>query len=84
MPTQGSGSDEPDEGRDILVYYTQIRHAATGEKRDTWMVFLGLEKHTECATLDAATELARTLARTHGRWAWLHDATGYPLKPIAL
>ena len=84
MLKQSSGSDEPDESRDVLVHYTQIRHAATSEKRDTWMVFLGLEKHVECATLKAATELARTLAKKHGRRAWLHDATGYPLKPIAL
>ncbi len=84
MPTQCSRSEEPDERRDVLVHYTQIRNAATGEKRDTWMVFLGLEKHAECATVKAATELARTLARKHGRRAWLHDATGYPLKPIDL
>ncbi len=82
MPTQGARSEDPDERRDVLVHYTQIRHAATGEKRATWVVFLGLEKHTECATLDAATALARKLARQHGRRAWLHDATGYPLKPI--
>ncbi len=82
MPPQGARSEDPDERRDVLVHYTQIRHAATGEKRATWVVFLGLEKHTECATLDAATALARTLARQHGRRAWLHDATGYPLKPI--
>ncbi len=66
------------------MHYTRIRHPATGEKRDTWVVFLGLEKPTECATLQAATELAQTLARKHGRRAWLHDATGYPLKPIVL
>lgn len=83
MPTQSSRSEDPDERRDVLVHYTQIRHAAAGEKRATWVVFLGLEKHTECATLDAATELARKLAKQHGRRAWLHDATGYPLKPIA-
>jgi hypothetical protein len=59
-------------------------NAATREKRDTWVVFLGLEQHTECATLQAATALARTLARQHGRQAWLHDRIGYPLKPIAL
>ncbi len=83
MPTQGARSEDPDERRDVLVHYTQIRTAATGEKRATWVVFLGLQKHTACATLDAATALARTLARQHGRRAWLHDATGYPLKPIA-
>jgi hypothetical protein len=82
MPTQNSRSEDPDERRDVLVHYTQIRNAATGEKRATWIVFLGLEKHSECATLDAATKLARTLAKQHGRRAWLHDATGYPLKPI--
>ncbi len=82
MPTPSARSEEPD-ARDVLVHYTHSRYAATGEKRATWVVFLGLEKHTECATLDAATALARTLARQHGRRAWLHDATGYPLKPIA-
>ncbi|HXZ44202.1 MAG TPA: hypothetical protein VEH53_05180 [archaeon] len=66
------------------MYYTQSRHAGTGEKRNTWAVFLGLEKHTECATLQAATEVARTLTKKHRRGAWLHDATGYPLKPIVL
>ncbi len=83
MPTQSSQSEDPDERRDVLVHYTQIRNAATREKQPTWMVFLGVEKHVECATLDAAEAVARKLARQHGRRAWLHDATGYPLKPIA-
>jgi hypothetical protein len=83
MPPQSARSDEPDEAHDVLVHYTQRRDAATGEKRDTWLVFRGLEEPTECATLDAATELARKLAKQHSRRAWLHDATGYPLKPIA-
>ncbi len=50
MPPQSARSEDPDERRDVLVHYTQIRHAATGEKRHTRIVFLGLEKHTECAT----------------------------------
>jgi hypothetical protein len=83
MPTQSAPREEPD-ARDVLVHYTHSRYAATGEKRDTWVMFLGLEEHTECATLQAATALARTLARQHGRPAWLHDTIGYPLKPIAL
>ncbi len=83
MPMPSARSEEPDERRDVLVHYTQIRTAATREKQPTWVVFLGVEKHVECATLDAATTLARKLARQHGRRAWLHDATGYPLKPIA-
>ncbi len=66
------------------MHYTQSRHAGTGEKRDTCVVFLGLEKHTECTTLQAATEIARMLAKKHRRRVWLHDATGYPLKPIVL
>ncbi len=84
MPTPSAQSEEPNERRDVLVHYTQSRHAATSEKRDTWIVFLGLEKHVECATLDAAEAVARKLARQHGCRAWLHDATGYPLQPIAL
>ena len=84
MPTPSARREEPNERRDVLVHYTQSRHAVTDEKRDTWLVFLGLEKHTECATFKAATELARTLAKKHRRRAWLHDATGYPLKPIDL
>ncbi len=43
MPTQGARSEDPDERRDVLVHYTQIRTAATGEKRATWVVFLGLQ-----------------------------------------
>ncbi len=62
--------------RDVLVHYTQSRHAATGETRDILVVFLGLEQHTECTTLKAATALARTLARQHRRRVWLHDSTG--------
>ena len=58
MPTPSARSEEPNERRDVLVHYTRSRHAATGGKRATWVVFLGLEKHTECATLQAATELA--------------------------
>jgi hypothetical protein len=50
MPAQSARSEVPNERRDVLAHYTQIRHAATGEKRDTWLVFLGLEKHAECAT----------------------------------
>jgi hypothetical protein len=84
MPTQSSRVYEPDERRDVLVHYTRLRDAATGEKRDVWIVILGVEQHAEFATFKAATALARTLAKKHGRRAWLHDATGDPLKPIAL
>ncbi|HXZ44645.1 MAG TPA: hypothetical protein VEH53_07425 [archaeon] len=50
MPRQSTRPEEPDERHEVLVHYMQIRDAATREKRDTWIVFLGLEKHTECAT----------------------------------
>jgi len=55
---------------------------ASSEKRDAWMVWLGPEEQTECTTVEEATNLARKLTRQHRRRAWLHDAGGYPLKPI--
>lgn len=84
MPSHSPRREKPDEDRDVIVNYTQVHVAETGEKRDTWGVWLGQEKQTEWTTVEEATEFARKLARKHGRRAWLHDASGYPLKPIAL
>jgi len=81
-PSHRSRVKKPDEDRDVIVHYVQIHNAATGEKRDTWGVFLGLEKQAEFITFKDATAYARQLARKHRRRAWLHDASGYPLKPI--
>jgi len=84
MPSHSSPVEKPDEDRDVIVHYVQVHNAATGEKRDTWGVFLGLAKQAEFTTVEDATEYAPNLARKHGRLAWLHDSTGYPLKPINL
>jgi len=84
MLSNSSGREPPDEQRDVIVHFIQVRDAATGEKRDTWTVWLALEKQTDCTTVGEAIVLARQLGRKHGRQAWLHDATGYPLKPIRL
>lgn len=84
MTPGGSHREEPDESRDVIVHYIEIHYVPGGEKRDTWMVFLGLEKQADCNTLEEAITLARQLAKRHVRRAWLHDTTGYPLKPIDL
>ena len=82
MVSHSSRQEEPDEGRDVVVHYLEVLDVSSREKRHTWTVWLGTEKQTECSTREEATGLARELARKHGRRAWLHDANGYPLKPI--
>ena len=84
MPSPKSRREGPDEKRDVIVHYVQIHYVPDGEVRDTWTVFLGLEKQADCNTLEEATTVARDLAKRHGRRAWLNDASGYPLKPIDL
>lgn len=84
MVSRSSRREKPDEHRDVIVHPMQVLDPTTGGKRNTWMVWLGPEKQTECTTVEEATELARRLARKHSRRAWLHDATGYPLRPIEL
>ena len=84
MPSGNSRREEPDEKRDVIVHYFQIRDTSGRKKGDTWKVFLGLEKEADCNTFEEATTFARQLAKRHGRRAWLHDITGYPLKPIDL
>lgn len=81
-PSHRSRVKKPDEDRDVIVHYIQIRNAETGDTRDTWRVHLGLNKQAEFTTLKDATTYARQLARKHRRRAWLHDESGYPLKPI--
>ena len=84
MVPHSSRGQTPDETRDVIVHYIQIIDASTGEKRDTWTVWLGLDKKADCTTLEEATRLARQLAQRHGCPAWLRDKTGYPLKPIEI
>ena len=84
MSPQSSAGERPDEKRDVIVHYIQIIDASTGQKRDTWTVWLGLEKQTDCTTLEEATSLALQLAQQHGRPAWLLDETGYPLKSVVI
>jgi len=84
MPSQRSRVKKADEDRDVIVHYIQIHEVPTGQKRDTWSVFLGLAKQAEFTTVKDATDFARQLARRHGRRAWMHDATGYPLKRIKI
>ncbi len=82
MSTSSLRREGPDENRDIIVHYILVHEVPGGLKRDTWTVWLGKDKQVECASLEEATERARRLAREHGRRAWLHDTTGYPLKRI--
>ncbi len=82
MPSRSSRVENPDEDRDVIVNYIQVQYVPTGEKRDTWSVYLGPEKQAEFTTVEDATAFARQLARKHRRRAWLHDTSGYPLKPI--
>ena len=84
MPPQSSRAEKPDETRDVIVHYIQIIDASTGEKRDTWTVWLGLDKQADCTTLEEAAHLALQLAKTHDRPAWLLDESGYPLKSVVV
>jgi len=81
-PSHRSRVKKPDEDCDVIVNYIQVQYVPTGEKRDTWSVYLGPEKQAEFATFKDAKDFARQLARKHRRRAWLHDTSGYPLKPI--
>jgi hypothetical protein len=82
MPSRKSLREEPDENHDVIVHYFQIVDTSGREVRKTWKVFLGVETQAECNTLEEAITFARQLAKKHGRRAWLHDTTGYPLKLI--
>ena len=62
-----------DEDYDVILY--QCRH--------TWTVWRAGELLGERDSLQAGLELARVVAAAHRKPAWLLDATGYPLKPIA-
>ena len=84
MSSHSSRGEKPDESRDVIVHYIQIIDASTGEKRDTWTVWLGQDKRAECATLEEARHLALQLAHRHQRPAWLLDESGYPLKSVVV
>ena len=84
MRSRSSRREEPDEKHDVIVKYFQILDTSGHEVRKTWKVFLGVETQADCNTLEEAIAFARQLAQRHGRRAWLHDTTGYPLKPIDL
>lgn len=84
MAPQRLRGEKPDEKRDIIVHYIQIIDAPTGEKRDTWTVWLGLDKQADCTTLEEAAHLGLQLAKTHDRPAWLLDESGYPLKSVVV
>ena len=68
---------QPDEDHDVIV-----RQVLGRDGRDLWTIRLGDEKLGERLTLESAIERARLIALMHSRPAWLHDETGYPLKPI--
>ena len=68
----------PEEKSDVVCQ--QCRHQ---DGRDTWTIWLAGDKQADRDTLADAIEVARHVAVTHGRPAWLLDETGYPLKPIA-
>lgn len=82
MTPCSSRREEPDEEHDVIVHYFQILDTSGRAVRKTWKVFLGVETQADCDTPEEAMALARQLAKTHGRRAWLQDATGYPLKPL--
>ncbi len=62
----------PDEDYDVILY----------ECRGTWAIWLGGDWQGERFTLESALVFAREVAAVHRKPAWLHDETGYPLKPI--
>ena len=67
----------PEPSSDVVCQ--QCRHQ---DGRDTWTIWLAGDKQADRDTLTDAIELARHVAVTHGRPAWLLDETGYPLKPM--
>ena len=84
MLSRSSRREAPDEKHDIIVHYFQILDTSGREVRKTWKVFLGIETQADFDTLEEAIAFACQLAQRLGRRTWLHDATGYPLKPIDL
>ena len=62
----------PDEDDDVIVHWYS----------GAWEIRLGDELHGLRFTLTSALERACDVAAVHRRPAWLHDETGYPLKPI--
>lgn len=67
----------PEEDTDVVCQ--QLRHQ---DGRDIWTVWLAGEKQGDRDSLTDAIELARDVAVTHSRPAWLLDETGCPLKPM--
>lgn len=68
---------QPEKESDVVCQ--QFRHQSG---RVFWTIWLGGDKHGDRGSLTDAIELARDVAVTHGRPAWLLDETGYPLKPM--
>ena len=68
---------QPEEAADVVC--RQVRHQ---DGPDTWTIWLGGDKQGDRNSLSGAIELARDIAVTHSRPAWLLDETGYPLKPM--
>ena len=66
-----------DEEQDVICH--QCRKV---DGQDVWTIWVAGEKQGERDTLEGGMQLARDIAVTYSRSAWLLDETGYPLKPI--
>jgi len=72
----------PDEDRDAIIHYVEEIDASTGERRDTWMLYVGQTRIGDETTEDRAIRSGLHLGREHGKPVWFLDRRGYPLKPI--
>ena len=72
----------PDESRDVIVHFAVVTDAQTGQREATWNLFIGGALHDTLLDESAAINTALDRAAEVSRPAWLHDADGYPLKPL--
>ncbi len=67
----------PDEDYDVICHQVRER-----DGRGVWIIWLAGETLGALNSFPEALDLARYVAATCSRPAWLLDETGYPLKPI--
>jgi len=72
----------PDEDRDVIIHYVEEIDAGTGERRDTWMLYVGQTPIGDETTEARAIQSGLRIGRKHGKPVWLLSRRGYPLKPI--
>ncbi|MEE2635852.1 MAG: hypothetical protein VYE68_01290 [Acidobacteriota bacterium] len=67
----------PNEDDDVICHQIPDPNGGT-----CWTIHLGADTHGQRDSLTEAITLARQVAVSRQRPAWLLDDTGYPLKPM--